>query len=106
MSDAHLNLAMECRQLMLTSPNYSDIIISPVYQAKGKWKPQEMVNFLSAFLLDANMDINLMADTHYLHRNTIRYRLNALSNVFGFTIGSIPETNYLILVCALLRLQQ
>ena len=106
MSDAHLNLAMECRQLMLTSPNYSDIIISPVYQAKGKWKPQEMVNFLSAFLLDANMDINLMADTHCLHRNTIRYRLNPLSNVFGFTIGSIPETNYLILVCALLCLQQ
>lgn len=106
MSDAHLNLAHKCRKMMLTSPNYADIVISPIYHAKGKVNPQEMVDFLSSYLLDADMDVNLLSERLYLHRNTIKYRLNVLSNVFGIPVGSSPDTFYLMLVCAIRRLEQ
>ena len=105
MSDAHLNMANRCRELMLISPNYSDIMLSPVYRANGKTKPQEMVKFLAAYLLDADMDLNVLAESLYLHRNTVKYRVNALSDVFGFALGTFPSTYDLMLVSGVQRLK-
>lgn len=104
-SDAHINMALSCRATMLNAPNYVDILLAPLHKISGKTKTDDMKQFLSTYLLDANLDINLLSKMTYLHRNTVKYRIKALSDVFGFNLGSFPETQELMLVVAISRLQ-
>lgn len=104
-SDAHINMTLSCHATMLNSPNYADILLSPLHKISGKAKAEDMKQFLTTYLLDANLDINLLSKMTYLHRNTVKYRIKALSDVFGFNLGSFPETHELMLVAAISRLQ-
>lgn len=51
-----------------------------------------LVETLMAFLLDTPQNIEQAGDLLYVHRNTIKYRLNKISNRFGFVPGVMPES--------------
>lgn len=106
LSDSSLNMAVQCRKLLSTSPDYPDIMLAPMYRSNGKTKTDDLKEFLLIYLLDADLDINRAAKITYLHRNAVKYRIKALSDAFGFQIGSFPDTQQLMLVVGMDRLRE
>lgn len=51
-----------------------------------------LVETLLTFLLDTPQNIEQAGNLLYVHRNTIKYRLNKISNRFGFVPGVMPES--------------
>lgn len=59
---------------------------------------------LECFLLDAGLSVARTAQKMFLHKNTIKYRLQRISDRLGFTPGDFPESMDLYTACALSRL--
>ena len=105
LSSAHMNMALECRTTMVNAQNFADSMLAPLHKISGKTKVEDMKQFLTTYLLDANLDINCLSQMTYLHRNTVKYRIKALSDVFGFNLGTFPDTEELMLAVAIERLR-
>jgi DNA-binding PucR family transcriptional regulator len=59
---------------------------------------------VAAFLLDADSSLEKCAELLFLHRNTIKYRLQHISERLGFKIGRMPETMEVYTAAALERI--
>jgi DNA-binding PucR family transcriptional regulator len=59
---------------------------------------------VTAFLLDADSSLEKCADLLFLHRNTIKYRLQRINERLGFKIGHMPETMEVYTAAALERI--
>jgi DNA-binding PucR family transcriptional regulator len=59
---------------------------------------------VAAFLLDADSSLEKCAELLFLHRNTIKYRLQHISERLGFKIGHMPETMEVYTAAALERI--
>ena len=64
----------------------------------------EIVNTLTVFLLDKNSSITDTAAHLFVHKNTVKYRLQKASNLLGFRVGDIPQSKNLIYALALRRI--
>ena len=65
---------------------------------------ENLLSTLECFLLDAEMSVTRAAERLYLHKNTVKYRLQRIADQLGFVPGDFPETMPLYLACALNRL--
>jgi DNA-binding PucR family transcriptional regulator len=59
---------------------------------------------VATFLLDADSRLEKCADLLFFHRNTIKYRLQHISERLGFKIGHMPETMEVYTAVALERI--
>lgn len=59
---------------------------------------------LECYLLDADMSITQTAEKMFLHKNTIKYRIQRMADRLGFIPGTFPETIPLFTACGLSRL--
>jgi sugar diacid utilization regulator len=66
----------------------------------------ELCETLTVFLLDANRNHDKCAAQMFLHRNTIKYRINQINKLFGFKIGHLPETMEIYTAVAIRRILQ
>ncbi len=63
-----------------------------------------LLETLECYLLDARMHVTLTAEKMFLHKNTIKYRLQRIADRLGFVPGELPESMPLFTACALGRL--
>mgnify|MGYP000986531302 CR=1 FL=1 len=63
-----------------------------------------LLETLTIYLLDAENNLEKAADRLFLHKNTIKYRLQRVTERLGFSIGSLPETLQLYRAVALHRI--
>ena len=63
-----------------------------------------LLETLECYLLDARMHVTLTAEKMFLHKNTIKYRLQRIADRMGFVPGELPESMPLFTACALDRL--
>lgn len=56
------------------------------------------------FLLDCDSSVTRTAEMLFLHKNTIKYRLQRISDLLGYRIGKMPETIELYRGAAIYRL--
>ena len=63
-----------------------------------------LLETLECYLLDARMHVTLTAEKMFLHKNTIKYRLQRIADRLGFVPGELPESMPLFNACALYRL--
>lgn len=63
-----------------------------------------LLETLEHYLLDARMHVTRTADLMFLHKNTIKYRLQRIAERLGFVPGDLPESIPLFTACALERL--
>ena len=63
-----------------------------------------LLETLECYLLDARMHVTLTAEKMFLHKNTIKYRLQRIADRLGFVPGELPESMPLFTACALDRL--
>ena len=65
---------------------------------------EDYIETLCTFLLDSNSNVQLTSEKMFVHKNTIKYRIKAMSDWLGFTIGSMPESEKLFKACGIKRL--
>ncbi len=65
---------------------------------------REFLETLQVFFLDADSNIEAAAKLLYLHKNTVKYRLQRASDILGFDIRRSPENFQLYMAIALHRL--
>ena len=76
----------------------------PVKELDGSMKELSLLETLECYLLDARMHVTLTAEKMFLHKNTIKYRLQRIADHLGFVPGELPESMPLFTACALDRL--
>ena len=59
---------------------------------------------LQVLLLDAGNSVARTADLLFLHKNTVKYRLQRIATRLGYAVGKMPENFALYTACALERL--
>lgn len=64
----------------------------------------DIVNTLTVFLLDKNSNITETAADLFVHKNTVKYRLQKASDLLGFRVGDVPQSKNLIYALALRRI--
>ena len=67
---------------------------------------REVPQTMATYLLDGNGEVKKTAALLNVHRNTILYRLNAISELLGMDVDSMPVKYDLTLACALDRLDK
>jgi DNA-binding PucR family transcriptional regulator len=105
-SQHEISFADNCRSIIeqgeraiLNYTSLLDCLVSddPAYKA-------DLVRTLAVYLLDANSDMQTCAKLLYVHINSVKYRLNRVSERLGFHIGKLPETLEIYTASALKRL--
>lgn len=66
----------------------------------------EMIKTLTVFLLDKNSSITETAAHLFVHKNTVKYRLQKAGNLLGFHVGDIPQSKNLLYALALQRIMR
>lgn len=64
----------------------------------------DLVNTVCVYLLDCDSSVTRTAEALYLHKNTVKYRLQRISDLLGFRLGKMPETMELYRSAAIYRL--
>lgn len=99
-----VEFVQECRQIagggQENIQRYT-ALLEPVLQRKDG---MEIVKTLAVYLLDQASSIMGTAQCLFVHKNTVKYRLQKAGDLMGFRVGSIPGSNHLMYALALERL--
>ena len=103
---SEIEFVKECREIAVQGKDavrrYMSLL-DPILSGKDG---AEIVNTLSVFLLDQNSNITETAAHLFVHKNTVKYRLQKASNMLGFHVGDIPQSKNLLYALALRRIMQ
>lgn len=66
---------------------------------------EELMPTLVTYLLDCNSEIKTTAETLFLHRNTVLYRLNKIRTLLGCDLAEMPMAYDIYLAAAIYRMQ-
>ena len=89
--------------LSLDSQNhYYNELLMPIIKCSEK----ELMPTLITYLLDCNSEIKATADTLYVHRNTVLYRLNKIRALLGCDLSQMPMAYDIYLAAAIYRIQK
>lgn len=64
----------------------------------------EFLDTLAVYILDCNGQLNLTAETSFIHRNTVSYRLNQIKKITGMDFLLLPTINEYALIAGTWRL--
>jgi len=64
----------------------------------------ELIQTLATYLLDADQSVVATAECLFVHKNTVKYRLQKASDALGYRVGTMPSTHNLILALGIRRL--
>lgn len=103
-SFSEVEFVRECREMAAAGESrvrwYSAQLESILARRDGK----DMVHTLAVYLLDKNSSVVDTASALFVHKNTVKYRLQKAGDILGFRIGDIPQSKDLIFALALRRL--
>lgn len=103
-SSSEINFAKHCKDICMMGEsevnNKKNILRILLDEKNG----DTLKETLSIFMLDGDRNIEKTADLVYVHKNTIKYRIKRLKDIFGFNINKMPEAYELYLASALERL--
>lgn len=74
-----------------------------LHGANDEWSALET---LAVFLLDAGMHVTQTAQLLHVHNNTVKYRINVITDLLGFRPGKMPDSMPLFEAVAVQRLLQ
>lgn len=65
---------------------------------------EDVLDTLAAYLLDERSNVTETAAALFVHKNTIKYRLQKASDTLGFRVGDMPNSQELMCALGLRRL--
>ena len=101
---AELRFAEECRKMIEMGEEtirfHTDVTAGIYQMADGP----ELCRTLGVYLLDAGAGVTRTAELLYLHKNTVKYRLQKITDCLGCRVGRMPESFAVYYAMALERL--
>ncbi len=99
-----ISFAQQCSELIGRGERAVEEALRPLEALRRDGAETDLAGTLEAYLLDAQLSVTATAAALFLHKNTIKYRLQRIADHLGFMPGCFPETMPLITACALNRL--
>ena len=99
-----LELASSCRRRISEGEAAAAQRILPLSVLQSETEYPELLHTACVFLLDCDSSVTRTAEMLFLHKNTIKYRLQRISDLLGYRIGKMPETIELYRGAAIYRL--
>lgn len=103
---SEIEFVKECREIAAAgreSVRHYTSLLEPILSRRDG---REIVDTLTVFLLDRNSSITETAAHLFVHKNTVKYRLQKASDLLGFRVGDIPQSKNLIYALALGRIME
>ncbi len=99
-----INFALKCQRCIERGEQAVEESLKSLGDLREDCDETGLLPTLECFLLDAQMSITRAAEKLFLHKNTIKYRIQRIADRLGFVPGEFPETMPLFTACALIRL--
>ena len=99
-----IKFAKQCHETVDHGENYVNTMITTLaalHASDDDWNP---IDTLSVYLLDADMSVTRAAELLYVHKNTVKYRLNVIADRLGFRPNKMPDSIALYSAIAVQRL--
>jgi DNA-binding PucR family transcriptional regulator len=89
-----INFAEKCQNIISRGEEYANQAMSVLssFDHNDSRQSNEQIETIAAFLLDAENSLDKCADIIFLHRNSVKYRINQINERLGFKLGHMPET--------------
>ena len=99
-----LDFAAGCRRILSDSEAALTEALAPLSPLTDVCEDNALPDTLEVYLLDAASSVQACAELLFLHKNTVKYRLNRIRNLLGYPLGKMPELFALYRAVALSRL--
>jgi DNA-binding PucR family transcriptional regulator len=99
-----LRFAQECLSILERGEASVKSFLLPLKPLQTQEDSNELIETLSVFLLDTQYNIPQTGDRLFLHKNTVKYRINKIKQRIGYDISKMPAAYKLYLAVALNRL--
>ena len=93
-----------CREILSRGEAFVKEKISCLDKLQLQYDQEDLFRTLATYLLDANMNLQQTGSLLFLHKNTIKYRLNKIKVILNCDLVQMPETFALYQAAALRRL--
>lgn len=103
-SQGELEFAASCRRRIGEGEAAAARRTLPLTALRSDREYQELLHTACAYLLDCDGSVTRTAQMLFLHTNTIKYRLQRISDLLGWRLGKMPETSGLYRSAAIYRL--
>lgn len=99
-----LELAASCRKRIGEGEAAALQRTLPLSVLQSDQEYQDLLYTACVYLLDCDSSVTRTAEMLFLHKNTIKYRLQRISDLLGYRLGKMPETIDLYRGAAIYRL--
>jgi len=99
-----LQFAEQCMSILEQGEASASSYLLPLKPLQAQEDSNELIDTLSAFLLDAQCNMQQTGERLFLHKNTVKYRINKIRQRIGYDISKMPGAYKLYLAVALYRL--
>ena len=80
------------------------LLCLPLAALQADREYHDLLDTACVFLLDCDGSVTRTAEMLFLHKNTIKYRLQRIADLLGYRLGKMPETIELYRSAAVYRL--
>lgn len=99
-----LGFARECRDRIGRGEEAVQEALKPLEALRDAKEEKEGIRTLEVYLLDAQCSYLKTGELLYLHKNTVKYRIQRFSDILGYRVGDFPDTFSLYCAVAVNRL--
>jgi len=99
-----LQFAKECISILERGEASVASFLLPLKPLQGQEDSNELIETLAAYLLDTQSSVAQTGELLFLHKNTVKYRINKIKQRIGYDISKMPALYNLYLAAALYRL--
>lgn len=96
--------AQNCRELTASGEAAAEAALEVLSPLAGEREAGALERTLCVYLLDAESSVSRTAELLYLHKNTVKYRLQRIGARLGHGVNKMPESFALYRACALRRM--
>ncbi len=99
-----IEFVKQCRQMAEESEDSLNSLLQLLQPIRSWRDGEDIIESLAVYLLDRNSSITETAAALFVHKNTIKYRLQKASDCLGFRVGDVPQSQKLMICLAVCRL--
>ena len=103
---SEIEFVKECREIAAAgkeSVRWYTCLLEPILAGRDG---EDIVRTLEVYLLDQNSSIIETAKALFVHKNTVKYRIQKAGDILGFHIGDVPQSKNLIYALSLQRIMK
>lgn len=101
-----LEFARDCRSLMEQGEAAVERCMELLAPLHAGGEEADLRKTLAVYLLDGNSSVTTTAQILYLHKNTVKYRLQRIADLLGYRPNKMPECMKLYQAAAVYRLNR